>query len=120
MIEAELYQFQKDLKNGLTISEALEKHNLTFKYVCDNLPRAYCSTSRKRGHSKRNSKSRQYITHQERDDRYYLRKSIEGRMVHFGAYKTITDAVKIREYCKKHGWRKECIPEYEKRCGIKR
>ena len=49
MIEAELYQFQKDLKNGLTISEALQKHNLTFKYVCDNLPRAYVSKSKKRG-----------------------------------------------------------------------
>ena len=110
MIEAELSQFQKDLKNGLTISEALQKHGLTFKYVCDNLPRAYCSSSRKRGTYNHSRKSRYpYIT--EHDGRYYLRKSIEGRMVHFGSYNKLTDADKIREYCKKHGWRKECIPE---------
>ena len=53
MIEAELYQFQKDLKDGLTIGEALQKHNLTFKYVCDNLPRAYVSKSKKRGRKRK-------------------------------------------------------------------
>ena len=53
MIETELYQFQKDLKNGLTIGEALQKHNLTFKYVCDNLPRAYVSKTKKRGRKRK-------------------------------------------------------------------
>ena len=53
MIEAELYQFQKDLKAGYTIEEALQKHNLTFKYVCDKLPRAYVSKSKKRGRKRK-------------------------------------------------------------------
>lgn len=53
MLEPELYRFQKDLKDGLTISEALTRNNLTFKYVCDNLPRAYCSKSKKRGRKRK-------------------------------------------------------------------
>ena len=118
MLEPELYRFQKDLKDGLTISEALQKHNLTFKYVCDNLPRPY-SMKNRRPYKRRHTKnSRQYIS--DHNGRYYLRKTIEGRMVHFGSYDKLTDAVKVREYCKKHGWRKECIKEYEKQCGIKR
>ena len=50
----------KDKKNtdelwaeNLTISEALQKHGLTFKYVCDNLPRAYVSKSKKRGRKRK-------------------------------------------------------------------
>ena len=113
MIEAELYHFQKDLKDGLTISEALQKHGLTFKYVCENLPRAYCSKSKNRG---RKSKSRQYIL--ERNGKYQLRKRVNGQQLAFGTFDKLTDAVKVREYCKKHGWKKECIPEYRRRCGV--
>ena len=118
MIEAKLLHFQKDLKAGLTIDEALQKHELTFKYVMDNLPRPYSMSERKPKRNRRNSKSRQYII--DHQGRYYLRKYVNGRMVHFGSYKTILEAVKVREYCKKHGWRKECIQEYERRCGIVR
>ena len=53
MIDGELYRFQQDLKHGLTIEVALTKHNLTFQYVCDNLPRAYVSKSKKRGRKRK-------------------------------------------------------------------
>ena len=115
--EKTLLKFQKDLQNGMSIADALEKHQLTFKYVCDNLPRAYRTLQRRKTGQPR-SKSRQYI--KELRGKYYLQKSVEGRMQHFGVYDTITDAVKVREYCKKHGWKWECIDEYCRRCNVKR
>ena len=46
--EKKLEAFQEDLRNGLTIEEALRKHELTFRYVCENLPRAYRKKQRRR------------------------------------------------------------------------
>ena len=115
MIDTKLLLFQYDLKNGLTIDEACQKHDVTLKYAFENLPKAARMPKRIRN---RRSNSRQYII--EHHGKYVLRKAIEGKTEYFGRYDKITDAVKVREYCKKHGWRKECIPEYERRCGIKR
>ena len=46
--EKTLLKFQKDLQNGMSIADALEKHQLTFKYVCDNLPRAMRGKKRRK------------------------------------------------------------------------
>ena len=51
--EKKLEEFQKDLKQGMTIEEALKKHGFTFKYVCENLPRAYRKKQRRRKRRKR-------------------------------------------------------------------
>ena len=49
MIDTKLLHFQKDLRDGLTIEEALQKYGYTFKYVCDNLPRKYERKPKKPG-----------------------------------------------------------------------
>ena len=46
--EKTLLKFQKDLQDGMSIADALEKHQLTFKYVCDNMPRAYRTQQKRR------------------------------------------------------------------------
>ena len=46
--EKTLLRFQKDLQNGMSIEDALEKHQLSFKYVCDNLPRAMRGKKRRK------------------------------------------------------------------------
>ena len=117
MMEADLYKFRIDLKDGYTIEEALHRNNLSFKYVLENMPRPHCMNGEKPKTVKRKSKTRQYIINHY--GKYVIRKSVEGRQQHFGTYDTLPDAIKVRDYCKKHGWRKECIPEYKRRCGVK-
>ena len=34
-----LLRFQQDLKDGMTIEDALRKHGMSFQYVCENMPR---------------------------------------------------------------------------------
>ena len=46
--EKTLLKFQKDLQDGMSIADALEKHQLSFKYVCDNMPRAYRTQQKRR------------------------------------------------------------------------
>ena len=52
MLDTDLLRFQCDLRDGYTIEEALTRNKLSFKYVMDNLPRAYCSKSKNRGRKK--------------------------------------------------------------------
>ena len=44
-----LEALQDDLKNGLTLQEALLKHNLTFKEAVTHMPRPQPKKSSKRG-----------------------------------------------------------------------
>ena len=47
MMEADLYKFRLDLKDGYTIEEALHRNNLSFKYVLENMPRPHCKDNNK-------------------------------------------------------------------------
>jgi len=44
-----LEEFQEDLRNGMTIHDALQKHGYTFQYVMENLPRAWRGSKKKQG-----------------------------------------------------------------------
>ena len=46
--KAKLLRFQKDLQSGMTLEEALQKHELTFQYAVENMPRPLTKPKRKR------------------------------------------------------------------------
>ena len=52
-MDRELFNFQCDLKDGYTIAEALQRNNLTFKYVLENMPRPHCPKPKKRGRKRK-------------------------------------------------------------------
>ena len=123
MIKARtLKAFQIDLQNGMSINEACRKHNVSFKYACDNIGKLH-----KRPVKPRNSSSTyagEYI--QERNGKYFVRKYVpsckrkKSSTVMFGTYNSLEDAIKIREHCKKHGWKKRSIDKYCEELGIER
>ena len=112
--------FQQDLRNGMTITDACNKHRITFKYACENLPKAY----------KRNRRSRkQAFTRtkfiQERNGKFYVRKYLptskkKGKTVSFGTYSSLEDAMKIRDHCVKYGWKQQSVDEYCRVLGVER
>lgn len=116
-------KFQYDLQQGMSISEALTKHNLTFKQAFNQSHRPK-KPRKKRQSRKRNTKNwvnntgEKYI--QSRDGHYYVRKSIKGETRTFGTYRTLEDAVLLRDYCMEHGWKQHSIDRYCEILGIER
>lgn len=110
--------FQQDLRDGMTISDALQKHQVTFKEAVDSMPRPL-------GYASETYKKNSYNTNQRYIKRtlqghYYVRKQIRGKTRMFGTYKTLEDAIKIRNHCEKHGWKEHSIDQYCKELGIER
>ena len=107
-------QFQKDLKKGMTIEEALIKNNLDFKTAIQQI-----KPKRKPYNCKKliNNPS-QYISLQKK--KYVLRKFVKGKTRWFGTYNTLEDAIKVREYMKEHGWDQDKVDEVCEIVGVKR
>ena len=94
-------QFQTDLQKGISINEALKKHGLT-------LPEAMYELKKQgRPNKKRIPKplGMEYISRNQ--GKYLVRKTINGKMLYFGRYATLEDAMKIRDYFAENGWQKE-------------
>ena len=110
-------RFQYDIRNGMTIQDALTKHGLTFL-------EAFQKTKKPKNQKKKKKKKWVSITEekyiQSRNNHYYVRKTINGRTRLFGTYKTLEDAVKIRDYCMEHGWKQYSIDKYCEILGIER
>jgi len=111
-----LQKFQTDLQCGMSIDEACRKHKISFKYACDNIPKIKPKPIRNKGQG--TNFAAQYI--QERNGKYFLRKQINGKTRMFGTYHCLKDAVRMREYCKEHGWKQKSIDKYCSELGIKR
>lgn len=112
-----LLDFQNDLKQGLTIEEACEKHNLTLGYAFKHMKQA----SKKQPINKYRKKhygnyERRYIT--ETHGVYYVRKFVKGRYKAFGSFSNLEDAKTMRDYFEKHGWHSTKIDEYCKKAGV--
>ena len=117
-----LLAFQHDLQQGMTINEACRKHDITFKYACDNMGKIQKKKIKPRKSSPTHAS--EYI--QERNGKYFLRKYVstckrkKSSTVMFGTYHTLEDAIRMREHCKKHGWNQRSVDDYCKELGIER
>ena len=110
----ELTLFQQDLRNGMTIKEALQKHKITLKQAMHKAEKTYKRPKK----PKKQKNIDRLITH--RNNHYYLRKRVNGKQTVFGTYQTLEDAIRMREYCEKHGWEQKSISRYCQELGIER
>ena len=108
-----MQNFQDDLRNGMGLDDALCKYNLTLKEAFEAFP----GTLRK-GPNNRYHSGKLYIT--KRDGKFYIRKTINGKNLHFGTYHSLDDAIQIRDYFQEHGWDKSKLDEVCELLGITR
>lgn len=112
--------FQNDLRKGMTLEDALIKHNLTLKEALDVVHKPITQPKRMKPYTKRNIYKNVGMHIRLRKDSCHLRKSINGKMHWGGAYDTLEDAEKVRDYLEKHGWNKIKVNQACKELGIKR
>ena len=94
---SDLKAFQEDLKNGMSIEDALRKHQLNFKEVVDEL----------KGHSsypkqRIPSPFGKYIYYWQ--NVYHVQRKIDGKHKHFGRYKTLKEAQDKKAELERNGW----------------
>ena len=114
-MEAVLTSFQSDLRQGLGLWEALQKHNLTLKYAMDHLDKPRKPAPRRR----RGYKSfGQYVY---RIDKYYtVQKTLNNRSMNFGSYNALSEAKLVRDYYLEHGWDRSRLDEICEKLGVTR
>lgn len=98
MSKLKLKAFQKDLQNGMSIDDALRKHNLSLKEaICylighDNYPKQRLP-----------SKYGKYIYYM--GNRYYVRRRMNNKNVYFGNYETLEEAQERKRELERNGWK---------------
>lgn len=129
-----LLKFQKDLRDGMSISDACEKHEVNWGYAFENMRRmeamvkaktqSFKSTSRVRGSArKRKSKIKvlnpsRYIF--QRNNTFAVRKSVNGKTKIFGTYNSLDDACKVRDELERVGWNQRRVDSVCERLGVVR
>ena len=109
-------KFQRDIRDGATISESLSKYNLTLKDAFDYLNHP---SHQKKKHTINSTKVAPYI--HEVNGKYHVRKrNKKGMATFFGSYNTLTDAEKIVQYFKETAWDKRRVDYACEKLGIKR
>lgn len=103
MIKTKYIHFQNDIRNGMSINDALTKHGLTLTETFNELHGRPIGRppkpSPKRKLETRNT-GEKYI--QWNSGKYLLRKTNE----YYGRYSTLEEAVSVRDYLVEHGWSK--------------
>ena len=110
----EILLFQHDLKNGMSIDDALIKHGLNFLDVWHRLhykPRADKKTRPV------HSTGEKYITRQD-ERKYVIRKQIGNKYIYFGGYETLEDAITMRNWLLENQWDKTRWKAQRRRLGI--
>jgi len=92
-----LSEFRTDLRNGMELGAALEKHNLTLQDALE-----IGLAPKKHSYPIPFETVDKYIYC--RCGNYSIRKSIKSRGVHFGTYTSLEDAIRVRDYFVENGW----------------
>jgi glutathione peroxidase-family protein len=101
MIKTKYIHFQNDIRNGMSLTDALQKHGLTLTETFNILhgqPRGHSPKAKRKLET--HGTGEKYI--QWNNGKYLLRKSNK----YFGRYSTLEEAVFIRDYLVEHGWSK--------------
>ena len=113
-------KFQEDLRNGMSLEEALKKHNISFKEAWDKCPKPMKHGKMVQKKYRKNIIQRADEHIQQRNDKYYIRKTVKGRFKSFGVYTSLKDAQTVRDFLIKHGWTKKNMEKACNRYKIKR
>ena len=104
-------RLQDDLRAGMTIEDALHKHNMSFKEAFDGMPKPLTNGGNTGVGEKFISK------HQ---GKYIIRKRHRNKTRLFGTYDRLEDAIKVRDYCLEHGWYITKLDDYCKAVDVER
>lgn len=116
-----LLEFQEDLKKGMSIEQACETHDISFRDAVIHMPpppRPVYPKKRERKSPKTLGTVVKYV--RLCSGKYYLSRNINKKYVAFGIYYSLEDAVKVRDYCEEKGWKQRKIDEYCKELGVVR
>ena len=97
-------EFREDLRNGMTINDALIKHNLSLKNAVDFLQYKQQRPKNKIKTSRKYMKCGERYIMQRGEDSFCIRKNINGKTRMFGTYTSLEDAIRMREALKIDGW----------------
>ena len=115
-----IIDFQQDLKQGMTINEALIKHKMTLKEVITKL------TTKPEKETKKPTRPVELrnITKNKKNNTYYIRKSKttngKKKSLRYGTYNTLKEAQTIRDELIKNGWNQKSIDNLCKKHNITR
>lgn len=93
-----LKPFQVDLRNGMSIDDALKKHNLTLQEAVMSVP---CNYGRKRNNHKWREDNRNI---HRRGRHFMIIKKKDGKTKTFGTYDNLRSARMVRDYLDSYGW----------------
>lgn len=111
-----LSDFRKDLRDGLTIAEACTKHNITFKYAVDNMERPYTKNRKPNYNCKGSRRVSLYIYRL--GTGFTIYKSLNCKSHNFGTYRTLEDAMKVRDYFLENGWNVKEVDNVCEKLGV--
>lgn len=112
-------EFQTDLQNGMSLHDALCKHDVTLDEAFKTF---YNRQYRKRDSNywgeniNRTETGEKYIT--KNQGMFLVRKTINRKMVYFGRYSTLEDAILVRDYFIEHGWNRHLLNSVRKTLGV--
>ena len=88
--------FQMDLRNGMSLEDALKKHDMTLKQAVFQSPRHHKSLNWKKSADLKNI--------HKNGGSYTIYKKQEGITKSFGTYKNVSDAQMVRDSLDNYGW----------------
>ena len=98
-------KFQQDLRDGMTLEDALQKHHLSLKEAIEYVHKPITHPpKKKKPYSKRNFYKTVDKYVKQRGNAYHLRKSIDGKMTWGGSYNSLEEAILVRDFLEKNGW----------------
>ena len=102
-------KIRQQLQNGTTIQEVCQQYHLTFKELCQLfLSGRYSRTTNE------SSTGKLYISFNQ--GRYILRKN----GVHYGSYRSLDDALKVRYFMIMNGWYRSRLDKVCDELGVVR
>lgn len=96
-------QIRNDLKNGSTINEVCNKYNLTFKELLKIFKSDFHSYSKPRASKRHKSSTGVKYVYKKKAQKYWIQKGSQF----YGYYKTLSDAVAVRNGLVLNDWNKD-------------
>lgn len=64
------------------------------------------------------SKRKEMYIQKQSTGRYRIRKSVDGKLIYFGYYRSLSDAVRVRDRLMELGWQRNLLKSIEKELGV--
>ena len=111
-------KIRNDLKNGSTISEVCEKYHLTFKGLLKVFKQDFNSYTRPHnvGGRRTSATGERYIYQKNAGNTFWIQKGGQ----YYGYYKSLTDAVAVRNGLIINNWDKNELDTICQKLGVKR